>query len=192
MAIAPICILFGGRCEEKREEDGMVCQLGNFWNRFQNSDFFCGFPAMNRFQNFGFFSSFPQFLGDPKNSQNVDFSAVSWDFERWARPKILCGFSHDEQGKIWIFTRCPAIFWGPIKFSKCGFPRGFLGFQRMGSSYCFGTQTSLQLSWDFEVLDLPKKIVNLQTHPRFSWDFKGVDPLVKLSHWTANPGKREV
>jgi hypothetical protein len=66
-----------------------------------------------------------------------DFSAVSWDFEGWARPKILCGFSHNEQGKIWIFPRCPAIFWEPKKFSKCGFPRGFLGFQRMGSSKYF-------------------------------------------------------
>ena len=54
---------------------------------------FCGFPATYRFQNFGFFRGFLQFLEDPKNSQNADFSAVSQDFEGWARPKILCGFS---------------------------------------------------------------------------------------------------
>ena len=85
------CHLFGGRCEEKREEDGRVCQLGNFWNRFQNLDF-SGFSCNVQFQNFGFFCGFPRFLGDPKNSQNADFSAVSRDFEGRARPKILCSF----------------------------------------------------------------------------------------------------
>jgi hypothetical protein len=47
---------------------------------------------MYRFRNFGFFCGFPQFLGDPKKSQNVDFSAVSWDFEGRAHSKILCDF----------------------------------------------------------------------------------------------------
>ncbi len=51
--------------------------------------FFCGFPMTYRFQNFGFICGFPQFLGDPKNSQNADFSTVSRDFEGRARPKIL-------------------------------------------------------------------------------------------------------
>jgi hypothetical protein len=53
---------------------------------------FRSFPVMYRFQNFGFFRGFLQFLGDPKNSQNADFSAVSQDFEGQAHPKILCGF----------------------------------------------------------------------------------------------------
>jgi hypothetical protein len=41
-------MLFRGRCEEKREEDVRVCQLGFFWqgtrNRFQNPDFSAVFP----------------------------------------------------------------------------------------------------------------------------------------------------
>jgi hypothetical protein len=53
---------------------------------------FCGFPATYRFQNFGLFRGFPRFLGDPKKSQNADFSTVSRDFEGQARSKILCGF----------------------------------------------------------------------------------------------------
>jgi hypothetical protein len=53
---------------------------------------FCSFPAMYRFQNFRFFCSFPRFLGNPKNSQNADFSAVSRDFEGRAHPKILRSF----------------------------------------------------------------------------------------------------
>jgi hypothetical protein len=38
---------------------------------------------------------FPRFLAifrGPKNSQNMDFSAVSWDFEGRACPKILRSF----------------------------------------------------------------------------------------------------
>ncbi len=38
------------------------------------------------------FPRFPAIFRGPKNSQNADFSAVSWDFEGQASPKILCGF----------------------------------------------------------------------------------------------------
>jgi hypothetical protein len=74
----------------KRKMGGFAC-----WEIFGTGfkfGFFCGFPATYRFQNFGFFHSFLRFLGDPKNSQNTDFSAVFWDFEGRAHPKILCGF----------------------------------------------------------------------------------------------------
>jgi hypothetical protein len=54
------------------------------------------------------------------------------------------------------------------------------------------SQTSPHYSRDFEVSDPPKKSVNPRTYPRFSWDFKGMDPPAKSSHWTANPGNREV
>jgi hypothetical protein len=53
--------LFGGRCEEKREEDGRVHQLRKFWNMFQNSDFFAVFSRRTGFKI-------------------SDFSAVSRDF----------------------------------------------------------------------------------------------------------------
>ncbi len=84
-------LLFGGRCEEKREEDGRVHHLGNFRNRFQNSDFFQFSPNVQA-SKFCFFSRFPAIFRGPKNSQNADFSAVSWDFEVQACPKILRGF----------------------------------------------------------------------------------------------------
>ncbi len=47
---------------------------------------------VSKFWIFPFFCGFLRFLGDPKNSQNADFSAVSWDFEGRAHPKILRGF----------------------------------------------------------------------------------------------------
>jgi hypothetical protein len=54
------------------------------------------------------FRIFPRFSaifrGPKKKSQNADFSAVSRDFEGWARPKILCGFSCDEQGSKFGFS----------------------------------------------------------------------------------------
>ncbi len=66
--------------------------VGKFLEQVSKFGFFCSFPTTYRFQNFDFFRGFPQFLGDPKNSQNADFSAVSWDFEGWAHPIILRGF----------------------------------------------------------------------------------------------------
>jgi hypothetical protein len=41
---------------------------------------------------FWFFPRFPAIFRGPKNSQNTDFFAVSWDFKGRAHPKILCGF----------------------------------------------------------------------------------------------------
>ncbi len=41
---------------------------------------------------FRIFMRFPAIFRGPKNSQNTDFSAVSWDFEGRAHPKILRGF----------------------------------------------------------------------------------------------------
>ncbi len=72
-------------------------KMGGFasWKIFETGYeiwIFCGFPAMYRFQNFGFFRGFLRFLGDPKNCQNADFPAESWDFKGRARPKILCCF----------------------------------------------------------------------------------------------------
>jgi hypothetical protein len=77
----------------------------------------CGFPATYRLQNFRFFRGFPRFLGDPKNSQNADFSAVSWDFEGQARPKIPRGFSCNEQGSKSGFSRGVPRFFGDPKNS---------------------------------------------------------------------------
>jgi hypothetical protein len=48
--------------------------------------FFAGFPQSTDFE-IRIFRGFPQFLGDPKNSQNADISAISWDFEGRAHPK---------------------------------------------------------------------------------------------------------
>jgi hypothetical protein len=61
MRLGEINALFGGRCEEKREENGRVCQLGNFQNKSQNSDFVAVFPQCTGFET-------------------LDFSAVSCDF----------------------------------------------------------------------------------------------------------------
>jgi hypothetical protein len=41
---------------------------------------------------FWIFPRFPAIFRGPKKSQNADFSAVSWDFEGWAPPKILRSF----------------------------------------------------------------------------------------------------
>ena len=128
--------LFGGRCEEKWEEDGRVCQLGNFWNRFQNSDFFAVFPRRKVFEISDFFRGFPRFLGDPKILKMRTF------------PQCL-GISKD--GLVQIF-------------SELGLPCSFLGILKGRT----------------------------QTYLRFSWDFIGMDPPAKSSHWTTNPGNREV
>ncbi len=66
--------------------------VGKFLEQVSKLWFFCSFPTAYRFWNFGIFRGFPRFLEDPKNSQNADFSAVSWDFEGQACPKILRGF----------------------------------------------------------------------------------------------------
>ncbi len=42
---------------------------------------------MNRVSNIGFFPRFPVIFRGLKNSQNLDFSAVSWDLEGRAHPK---------------------------------------------------------------------------------------------------------
>jgi hypothetical protein len=113
-----------------------------------------------------------QFLGDPKNSQNADFSAVSRDFEGWARPKILRGFSCNEQGSKSGFSRSDRdCFVDPKNSQNAVFPVVSRDFKGWACPNFFGTRTSLQFSQDFEVLDPPQKIVNLQTYPRFSWDF---------------------
>jgi hypothetical protein len=59
-------LLFGGRCEEKQEEDGRVCQLGNFWNRFKNSDFSAVLPQCTGFEILDFSAVSRDFLGTPK------------------------------------------------------------------------------------------------------------------------------
>ncbi len=114
----------------KREMGGFTIWKMS-WNGFQNLDSL-RFSHNVQVSKFGFFCGFPRFLGGPKNSQNVDFSAVSWYFEGRARPKILRGFPRWTGFKIWIFLQFPAIFRGPEKFLKRGFPHGFLGFWRMG------------------------------------------------------------
>ena len=84
-------VLYGGRCEEKREEDGRVCQLGNFQNRFQHLDFL-QFSRNVQVSKFWIFPRIPTIFRGPKKSQNVDFFTVSRDFEGRARQKILPGF----------------------------------------------------------------------------------------------------
>jgi hypothetical protein len=66
--------------------------MGNFWNRFQDSDFFVVFPQCTDFKFLDFYAVSSDFLGDPKYSQSADFSAVSWNFEGQACPKILRSF----------------------------------------------------------------------------------------------------
>ncbi len=111
--------------------------VGKFLEQVSKFGFFCGFPATYRFWNFGFFLGFPRFLGDPKKSQNTDFSAVSRDFEGWACPKFFAVFLRWTGLKIWIFPWYPAIFRGPKNSQNTVFPRGFSGFRRTGLSKIF-------------------------------------------------------
>ncbi len=104
--------------------------VGKFLEQVSKFEFFHGFPATYRFWNSRFFRDFPQFLGDPKKSQNADFFRSVSGFWRLGSPK-------NSSRKIWIFPRCPAIFRGPKKFLKRGFPRGFLGFWRTDLSKFF-------------------------------------------------------
>ncbi len=99
---------------------------------------FHSFPAMYRFWNFGLFRSFLQFFRRPKNLQNKDFSAVSWDFEGRARPNF-CSFSRDRRGLKFGSSRGVPQFWGdPKNPQNAVFPAVFSGFQRMGSPNFFG------------------------------------------------------
>ncbi len=125
-------------------------QVSKFW-------FFLRFSAMYRFWNFGFFCGFPPFSGNPKKSQNADFSAVAWDFEGLACPKNSSGFSRDEQGSKSGFSRSVPQFFGDPKNSwNVVFPR-FLGISKDGLVQNF-LELRPQFSWDFKVLDQPKKI----------------------------------
>jgi hypothetical protein len=78
-------LLFGGRCEEKQEEDVRVHQLGIF-GKAQETGFdiwiFPRFSPDEQVSKFGFFRSF-LFKGraQPKKSQSSDLSAVSWDLK---------------------------------------------------------------------------------------------------------------
>jgi hypothetical protein len=98
MVLPPITLfssLFGGRCEEKQEEDVRVCQLGNFVarNKEQISKvrFFAVFLQCTGLEIWIFPRS-PAIFRRPKNSRNADFSAVSQDFEGQACSKNLRGF----------------------------------------------------------------------------------------------------
>jgi hypothetical protein len=142
---------------------------------------------------FRIFPQFPVIFRGPKKSQNADFSAVSRDFKGQACPNILRGFPTMNKAQHLDLPAVSRDFQRTQKFSKRGFSPRFLGILKDGLiQKKYGTQTSPQFSRDFEGSDPPKKIVNPQTYPRFSWDFKRADPPAKSSHWTANPGNREV
>jgi hypothetical protein len=119
---------------------------------------------MYRFQNFGFFRGFPRFLEDSKNSQNADFSVVSWDFEGWARPKILCGFPAMNRAQNLYLPAVSRNFWGTQKILKMRFFPA--------------------VSWDFKGRVRPK-FSRARTSPQFSWDFEGSDPPQKISEPTS-------
>jgi hypothetical protein len=115
--------------------------------------FFCDVQV----SKFWIFPQFPAIFRVPKNSQNADFSAVSWDFEGRARPKILCGFSRNEQGsKSGFSCGVPQFLGDPKKSRNPVFPTDSRDFKGRARPIFFGTQTSPQFSWDFEVLDPPK------------------------------------
>jgi hypothetical protein len=154
---------------------------------------FSRFSRNVQVSKFRIFCGFLRFSEYQKKSQNADFSTVSQDFEGKACPKIFHGFSRNEQGSKSGFSRNVLQFLGgPKKSRNAVFPADSRDFKGWAHPIFFGTRTSPQFSWDFEVLDPPKKLVNPRTYLRFSWDFKGMDPPAKTSHWTANPGSREV
>jgi hypothetical protein len=83
---------------------------------------------------------------------------MSWDFEGWACPKILCGFPRDEQGSKSGFSCSVLQFLGDPKNSRnTNFPAVSWDFKGQACPKFCRTQTSLQFSWDFEVSDPPKK-----------------------------------
>jgi hypothetical protein len=85
-------LLLRGRCEEKQEEDGRVCQLENFLEQVSKFGFFAVFLQCTGLKIW-IFTRFPAFFGGTqKNLEMRIFSAVSQDFEGQAHPKILHGF----------------------------------------------------------------------------------------------------
>ncbi len=129
--------LFGGRCEEKWEEDGRVCQLGNFWNRFQNLDFlrFSREVQVSKFQFFLRFSAI--FMGPKKISKRGCFRSVL-GFWRTGLSKNSSRLSPDEQGLKFGSSRSVLQYLGDPKNSpNAVFPRGLLGFWRTGLSNFF-------------------------------------------------------
>jgi hypothetical protein len=97
---------------------------------------------------------------------------VSRDFEGQARQKIPRGFYRNEQGsKSGFFHGVLQFFWRSKKFLKRGFPAVSRDFKGRARPKFFGTRTSPQFSWDFEVSDPPKKLVNPQTYPQY---FSGI------------------
>jgi hypothetical protein len=81
-------------------------------------------------------------------------------------------FSRDEQGsKSGFFCGVPQ-FLGDMKNSRnTVFPAASWDFEGWARPIFFETWTSPQFSWDFEVSDPHKKLVNPRTYPQFSWDF---------------------
>ncbi len=143
--------------------------------------FFAVFPRCTGFKNLGFFRGFLRFLGDPNNSQNADFSAVSRDFEGRARPKKSSRFSRDEQVLKFGFSRGFLQFLGNPKNSQnADFSAVSRDFEGRARPKIFGTRVPPQFSWDFEGTDPPKNLVNPQTYPQFSWTFEGMDPPEKF------------
>jgi hypothetical protein len=155
--------------------------VGKFLEQVPKFWFFCIFPATYRFRNFGFSRGFPWFLGEPKNSQNADFSAVSRDFEGRARPKNPRGFSLDEQGSKSGFSCGVLQFLGDPKNSRNAvFLAVSWDFKGWACPNFFGTWTSPQFSRDFEVSDPLKKLLNPQTYLRFFSGIRSNGPTQKI------------
>jgi hypothetical protein len=73
-------------------------------------------------------------------------------------------------------------FLGTQKISKRGFPAVSWDFKERACPKFFGTRTSSEFSWDFEVSDPTKKLLNPRTYPRFSWEFEAADPPKNLAN----------
>jgi hypothetical protein len=71
-------------------------------------------------------------IGTGPRAHDMDFSAVSWDFEGQARPKILCVFSRNDRAQNLDFPAVSHNFLGTQKILETRFSLWFLGISKDG------------------------------------------------------------
>jgi hypothetical protein len=154
--------------------------LGNFWNRFQNSDFFCGFPQCTGFEILDFSAVSRHFQGTQKNLKTRIFLQWLGILKDWLVQKILVVFPAMNKAQNLDFPAVSHNFLGTRKILETWFSRVFLGFQRTGSSKIFWNSDHSFLGI-LKCWTNPKKLVNPQTYPRFFLGIQSDGPTQKSS-----------
>ncbi len=139
------------------------------------------------------FPRFPAIFRGPKKSSNADLSAVSWDFEGQACPKILRGLPAMNRFQNLYFSAVFCDFLGTQKFSKCGFFCSFTGFSRTGTPKTFRNLVfSAVFLWFWRNRPTKKNSEPANLSGFFLLGFWREGPIQKIESLDREPGNREV